>query len=444
MDYYDIPGAGVALIREGEVTWSHVFGYADREKSEPATSDTLFRAESISKSVTAWAVMKLVEEGQIGLDEPVENHLTRWQFPNTEFSTEKVTVKKLLSHNAGLPGGIARELGEERPPLEEVLEGKHGLPRAELLREPGTAFEYSNPGFVLLELLVEEVTGQDYSDYLEEEILFPLGIEDSYFDIDEDIRSTIATSYYYDGDPVPMYQDPFRGAGGLIINVENLARFWTAGMTGKGGWEPGRGVLRPESVDLLYTPEVKPTGFYGLGSDGSALGHFIYILSGGEKAIFFGGEGIGSLGKAYTIPEEGKGIVILTNSKRSWPLLFQLTGDWVEWNGYSRPAMSAMFSTVETSLRVLTAALVLASLVKLVFLLYGLAARRRSFAPLAHKKKLSRFLQTSLAVLAPLLWWLSKELLVFNLLPVTYHQLGLALIFFAATLLLGAMLPDHQ
>ncbi len=267
MDYYDIPGAGVALIREGEVTWSYIFGYADREESKPATSDTLFRAESISKPVTAWAVMNLVEEGQINLDEPVENHLTRWQFPDTEFSTEKVTVRKLLIHNAGLPGGIARELGEERPPLEEVLEGKHGLPRAELLREPGTAFEYSNPGFVLLELLVEEVTGQDYRDYLQEEILSPLRVEEFYFDIDEDIRSAMATGYYYDDNPVPMYQDPFRGASGLIINVENLARFWTAGMPGKNGQEPGRGVLR------------------------------------GEKAIFFGGEGIGSLGKAYTIPD---------------------------------------------------------------------------------------------------------------------------------------------
>jgi len=333
---------------------------------------------------------------------------------------------------------------EERPPLEEVLEGKHGLPRAELLREPGTAFEYSNPGFVLLELLVEEVTGQDYRDYLQEEILSPLGVEEFYFDIDEDIRSAMATSYYYDGNPVPMYQDPFRGAGGLIINVENLARFWTAGMPGKDGQKPGRGVLRPESVELLYTPEAKPTGFYGLGSDGSAPGHFIDILSGGEKAIFFGGEGIGSLGKAYTIPEEGKGIVILTNSKRSWPLLFQLTGDWAEWNGYSRPAMSAMFSTVENSLRVLTAVLVLAALVKLGFLLYGLAARKRSFAPLVRKKRPSRFLQTSLAVLAPLFWWLSKEMLVVNLLPVTYHQLGLALVFFAVTLLLGAIFPNHQ
>ncbi len=444
MDYYNIPGAGVALIREGEVTWSQVFGYADQEKSEPATSDTLFRAESISKSVTVWAVMKLVEEGRIGFDEPVENHLSRWQFPDTEFSTEKVTVKKLLSHSAGLPGGIARELGEERPPLVEVLEGRHGLPKAELLREPGTAFEYSNPGFVLLELLVEELTGQDYRDYLQEEIMSPLGVEEFYFDADQEIRSAMATSYHYNGTPVLMYQDPFRGAGGLIISVENLARFWTAGMPGKDSREPGRGVLRPGSVELLHTPVVEPTGFYGLGSDGSAPGHFIDILSGGEKAIYHGGEGIGSMGKAYIIPEDGKGIVILTNSKRSWPLLFELTGDWAELNGYSRPAMSNVFSIVKTIIRVLTVTLVLVSTVKLGVLLYGLISRRRLFAPLACTKRFSRFLNIGLALLALLLWWLIKEMVIFNLLPVIYHQLGLALLFFAITVMLTAMFPAYQ
>jgi len=141
MDYDDIPGAGGALIRDGEVFWSQEFGYADREEGIPVTSDTLFRAESITKSLTGCAVMKLEEEGAIGLDDPVEKYLTPWQFPDSEFSSSEVTVRQLLSHSSGLTGGFDRKLpGKKRPPLSEVLEGEHFLHQARLVREPGSKF----------------------------------------------------------------------------------------------------------------------------------------------------------------------------------------------------------------------------------------------------------------------------------------------------------------
>jgi len=441
MDDYDIPGAGVALLEGGEVTWVQGFGYADREEEKPVTSSTLFRAESITKSLTAWAVMNLVEEEEIGLDDPVENYLSRWEFPDTEFPKSEVTVRQLLSHSSGLTGGSDRELpGKERPPLTQVLEGEYDLYRARLVREPGTEFEYSNQGFMVLELLVEEVTGRDYEEYLQEEILLPLEVEEAYFDVDE-ISSRLAVSYDYRGDPLPVYQDLFRGAGGLLINAEGLARFWASGMPGQDGLEPGRGILRPDSVAQLHTPVMEPAGFYRIGADGSGLGHFIDQLPGGEKAVFHGGEGAGSLGKAYVVPEDSRGLVILTNSKRSWPLLFKLTGDWAEWNGYASPAMSNVYFNVETAIWSLIILLVLASLGKLALLIRGLVRGRRGFAPFSSRKRFSRLMQMALALLGVFLWWLAGEMIVANLLPVIYGRLGLALGFLAFTVLLAGLFP---
>lgn len=124
MKAYDIPGVGFALIQCDGTTWSKAYGYADLEKGRKMTADTYCRVESISKSVTAWGVMKLVEQGRIELDQPVGKYIKDWQFPNSKYSWEKVTVERLLSHSAGMPMGDIFERfspTEEIPSLEENL-----------------------------------------------------------------------------------------------------------------------------------------------------------------------------------------------------------------------------------------------------------------------------------------------------------------------------------
>ncbi len=169
MSFYDIPGVSIALIQDGEVIWSEGYGYQDLEEDKPVNADTLFRAVSITKSVTARGVMNLVEQGYIELVDPLDQHLASWQLPETKYAEEAVTIKQLLSHSSGITGGTDYELPDtERPPLEEVLAGEHSQHQAKLVREPGSSFEYSNQGFIILELLVEDVTGKSYDDYIEE------------------------------------------------------------------------------------------------------------------------------------------------------------------------------------------------------------------------------------------------------------------------------------
>lgn len=122
-------------------------------------------------------------------------------------------------------------------------------------------------------------------------------------------------------------------------------------------------MLQPGSVKQLYITEIEPTGFYRIGSDGSGLGHFIESFEGGDKAVFHGGEGTGALGKVYAMPEEGEGIVILTNSKRSWPFLLQLVGGWAQWNASlfsenvgneAKPARMALGASCSLSEKILS------------------------------------------------------------------------------------------
>ena len=125
---HDAVGAALALVRDGEVVWAEGFGTADTAAAGTVTAETVFNAGSISKTVTAWGVMRLVEQGMIELDEPVATYLTRWQFPESEFDSEGVTVRRLLSHTAGLsmPSIPGFEFPAPLPSLEANLAGDYG------------------------------------------------------------------------------------------------------------------------------------------------------------------------------------------------------------------------------------------------------------------------------------------------------------------------------
>lgn len=145
LDRYDVPGASIALIEDGEVTWSGAYGTADLAEERPTNENTPFRVQSITKSVTAWGVLKLVEKDEIALDDPIGDHITSWEPPDAEYSWEEVTVRRVLSHSAGLAAGGYESvpLDVEPPLLREALSGNGGGPAARPTDEPGE-FRYSN------------------------------------------------------------------------------------------------------------------------------------------------------------------------------------------------------------------------------------------------------------------------------------------------------------
>ncbi len=444
MGSYNIPGVCIAVIQDGNIRMSHAYGYADIEKRKPLTTETVFRIESITKSVTAWGIMNLVGQGKIGLDDPVEQFLRRWQFPASEYSSDTITFRQLLSHSGGINSAIypAYSPDEQLPALEAVLSGVNDNPETRIVREPGTTFLYSNPGFVLLELLTEEVTGTSFAGYMETSILLPLGMENSTFIFDDAVNSGITSKYLLNGKKVPSQNEAVQAHGGLYTNVEDLARFVAASVEGSNGRYPGGSVLSASNVRELHLPVIKTKSIYALVSDASGMGHFIEDLPKGQRVISHGGQGTGTITWMYLVPEKGDGIVILTNSERSFRFIAQIVRDWSQWIGITPVGFSRTYSIVIPFVWIFIIGLVLLSLWIVVRTGMHVISGKRQFSPLTKASIVKRIFTggASLLIIVFSLWL--NDLKMFHIvLPVMSMWIIYSGILFAVVLFMPVLFP---
>lgn len=316
-----VPGATLALIDHGEVIWTKGYGIADKTRGMPATPETVFQAASISKSVTAWGVMRLVQEGKLSLDAPVESYLTRWHLPSSSFNNSGVTIRRLLSHTAGLsvPGYPGIAPGNPLPTLEQSLSGEAGAAgKVGVEMPPGVKFSYSGGGYTLLQLVIEEVAHDTFANYMRREVLQPLGMRRSSFEWTPDVQgSAAAAAYDQFGNRLPTFLYTEQAAAGLSTTAADLAKFVSAGMTGPKGEVPGRGVLTRETVLQMVSPAPATNGQYGLGFD-------VQRLPGGLRMAYHPGSNRGWAGMIAELPEKGQGIALLTNGDGGGILATQL------------------------------------------------------------------------------------------------------------------------
>lgn len=350
---YEVPGAVIAIIEDGILLSTKAYGYAELDTGTPMTADTICRVESISKSVTAWAVLDLCEQGLLRLDAPAASYLSSWDFPEGEYDFSLVTIEDLLRHTSGLDLGTIGVRYDPRlpvPSLESRLTGD-----AHLIAQRGS-FWYSNTGYNILEKIIEEVTAKEFASYMDEAILAPLGMEDSSFVWESSLR--IPDGHTPDGRPIVEYVYPDKASGGLFAPAGDIAKFLIAGMG-----QPTE-LLEPESREALVTKQTELTGFYSLVFDGYSYGHFIEYLSDGSTAISHGGQGSGWMTHFHSIPERGDAIIILTNSQRSWPLFSELLTLWSHDIGIEPVGMSLIHTASEVVL-VATILIIIGSLVAL-------------------------------------------------------------------------------
>ena len=174
----NVPGVAVAVIRDGKMAWIQTIGYADLAARKPVTSETIFNIGSISKLVSAWGFMQLTEKGLVKLDDPVDPYLTRWHLPKSEFDQSKVTLRRILSHTAGLSvhGYGGSDQGTALLSVEESLNGKtkRNGETVHLISDPGTKWEYSGGGYTLAQLLLEEKTHQSFATYMKQNVFLPV------------------------------------------------------------------------------------------------------------------------------------------------------------------------------------------------------------------------------------------------------------------------------
>ncbi|WP_353950199.1 serine hydrolase domain-containing protein [Knoellia sp. S7-12] len=334
---FQVPGVAVVQIRDGGVTWSKGYGTTNTSNGVPVTANTIFRVGSITKSVTAWGVMRLVEQGRMDLDTPVESYLTRWHLPPSPFDPDGVTIGRLLNHTAGLNmQDYSPVTTRPLPSLEQSLSGGSGKPgdrnsdNVRITTEPGTQMEYSNGGYTMLQLAIEEVTGEAFASYMQREVLDPLGMTRSSFVERPELAAETATGYTNGGRPVPPTLLTEQAAGGLYTSANDVARFAVAAMTGPSGERPGRGVLTPAGVATLLSPITVAHGMT------TSFGYEVETLSDGTKAAGHGGKNTGWLSQFTTLPDRAEGLVVLTNSDNDGLIGFT-TQAWADSLGVGHP-----------------------------------------------------------------------------------------------------------
>ncbi len=388
---YNVPGVSIALIEDGEIVYARSFGYADRTAKIAMTPDTLYQVASISKSLTAWGVIKLVDDGMIGLDDPVENYLTRWHIPSSPYDVRGVTVRRLLNHTAGISlegygGGVP--VGEPLPSLEASLAGDtRGCGVVKLVREPGEAMMYSGGGYTILQLLVEEVTGQTFAGYMKENVLDPLGMTSSTFVWDEQMQSRLSRAYgtYYNAISNQTYIED--AAGGLYSSLNDMVRYAQAILNGSD-------VLTKESFNLLFEGE-----HYG-------LGHGLIDFPTGERLIFGGGTRMGWQSDFVVYPGDGSGIVILSNANGGVVLNLEIINHWAEWKtGVSWPG-AELFLYQYPALLGVAVVLGIVCTIYAAILFTQFRRGRRAFLFPSARNKLVRLIWIGLVIAATVLWWL--------------------------------------
>lgn len=230
----NITGLSLAVMQNGKIVRAQGYGVIEKGSRAKVTNTTLFQAGSISKSVAAVGALRLLEQGKVSLDEDVNARLRSWHVPQNEFTKEqKVTLRRILSHSAGLTvhGFPGYAVDEPKPTLVQILDGAPptNTPPIRVETVPGTKWNYSGGGYTIMQQLVLDVTGRSFPDYMGETVLVPLGMAHSTYEQplpNEKARQT-ATGVYPDGSLVKgrWHVYPEMAAAGLWTTPSDLLRF---------------------------------------------------------------------------------------------------------------------------------------------------------------------------------------------------------------------------
>jgi len=307
------PGVSVAVVQSGQFVWSAGFGMADLENSVPATSKTLYRIASISKSITATAAMELWEDGKLDLDSPVQKYCPT--FPQKPWP---ITTRELLAHLAGIRYYRVPEIpyweSQRDPEVGNTRHFENGIEAGlkffaddPLVARPGTHFNYSTQGYTLVGCAIEGASGEKYSDYVHEHVLVPAGMlqtrPDDRFAIiplrtrfySKDKFGNVVNAEFLDS----SYKVP---GGGWLSSAPDMARFEVAILTDH--------LIKRTTRNIMWTPQIPSDGLgrmvYGLGWQGGTTE--------GVADVGHGGLQQGASTMILIAPDMQAGVVVLVNS----------------------------------------------------------------------------------------------------------------------------------
>jgi CubicO group peptidase (beta-lactamase class C family) len=331
MQLYNCPGLSVAVIDNFKIAWAKGYGVTEAEGSTPVTVHTLFQAGSISKPVAATGTLSLVEHGKLSLDENVNLKLKSWQVPDNEFTKDqKVTLRRILSHSAGLTvhGFPGYAVGEPIPSLVQVFNGEPPANTAPIRVDivPGTKFRYSGGGVTIEQQLLIDVTGKPFPEFMRETVLDKIGMSDSTYEqpLPPARAAVAASATHADGMLVPgkWHIYPEMAAAGLWTTATDLAKFGIEIALSKEG--KANHVLSQATTQEMLKPQIEQVG----------LGFFLASHKNPEE---FGHNGADEGFQALLImfADSGKGVAIMANSDNGISVANSLTQSIAKEYGWS-------------------------------------------------------------------------------------------------------------
>ncbi len=316
--------AAFILLENGKVVGEHY-----SSKGTPVDQNTLFQVASLSKWVSAWGVMALVDQGKLDLDTPVSKYLTRWQLPKTEFNNDGVTVRRLLSHTAGLTDGLGyggyksiADVQTIEASLTQAIDASPGADgRVRVGIEPGTEFKYSGGGYTLLQLLIEEVTGTSFETHMQKAVFEPLEMHRSTYVKIDNTTENLAEFYDADGQLAQHYRFTGLAPTSLYTTAADMTRFIQAHLESSA--PVGAGSLRPDTVSMMRQPHAST-----LGAEVWGLGAILYApTEQGEFIIGHDGKNEPAINAAARLnPTTGDAIIILETGNEL--LATEIAGEW--------------------------------------------------------------------------------------------------------------------
>lgn len=297
-----IPGAQIAVIKDGELVWSEGFGLADVEQQVPVTPITRFRIASISKSVTAIGLGLLVQEGKVDLDQPVQRYV-----PDFPLKRWPVTVRQVAGHIAGIRHYNDGEFESMRP-YPTVHEGLAIFAGDSLLFEPGTRYSYSSYGWNLISAVIEGASGESFLPFMERRVFGPMGMTRTIPEYPDSIIPWRARAYVHADSLSPAQNAPYVdnsykwAGGGFLSTAEDLARLGRNLLDGK--------VLRPETRDLLWTSQKLKDG----SETGYGIGWRTTRDAAGRRRVGHTGGAMGGTSNLVIYPDQRLVLALIVNS----------------------------------------------------------------------------------------------------------------------------------
>ena len=289
----------IAVARGGKIIWEEAFGWADREKQIRATPNTIYSLASISKPMTATGLMTLVESGRIDLDRPANEYLGAGKLTGLAADANAATVRRVMSHTAGLPLHYQFYYSSEPYPVlppDEAI-SRYGI----LVYPPGEVFEYSNLGYGIVDHIISLTSGVDYTEFMRTRVFQPLGLTRTGVGIPPGLDGSAAQRYDQKQQPIPFYDFDHRGGSAIFSSAHDLVRFGMFHL--KDHLSDQRPILKDSTIDAMH--RAVPPANYGLG--------WLVNEREGMRIVYHSGGMTGVETLLLLYPAEDVAVVVLAN-----------------------------------------------------------------------------------------------------------------------------------